>query len=150
MIEFKLFNSYRKDQAQLLLCNNPADVMRGTYIYDDEIYIYAALKKDVNINEKLNYNDKFLSPTMFQWESENNINSKKPSDRDLINSKIAHVFVRKVEDENGITQPFIYVGDGKLENPRYVEERSSLLFDISLEKELPKDLQFDFEIDFLE
>lgn len=147
---FKLFNSYRKDQAQLLLCNNPADVMRGTYIYDDEIYIYAALKKDVNINEKLNYNDKFLSPTMFQWESENNINSKKPSDRDLINSKIAHVFVRKVEDENGITQPFIYVGDGKLENPRYVEERSSLLFDISLEKELPKDLQFDFEIDFLE
>ena len=87
---------------------------------------------------------------MFQWESENNINSKKPSDRDLINSKIAHVFVRKVEDENGITQPFIYVGDGKLENPRYVEERSSLLFDISLEKELPKDLQFDFEIDFLE
>lgn len=143
----KEFNTYRIEQVQLLLCNNPGYTAKGTYKKDGEIYIFAGLKKDQSISEKLNYNDKFLNSKVFQWESEHDIKKASPvNEKDLLKAEIAHVFVRKVEEENGITQPFIYVGTGKLNNSRPVKERSSLLFDIILEHELPQDLQFDLEV----
>ena len=64
------------------------------------------------------------------------------------------MFIRKVADENGITLPFIYVGKGKLTNPRkqvaFDEQKQkdvvTYLFDIPMENELPDYLQYDFEL----
>ena len=139
---FKLWQSYRMDQVQLKLLNNPGHNQLGTYYNDKSVVIFASLKKDANIEEKLNYKDKFISPTLFQWESRHDLpiselNKLKESEEVLL-------FIRKVEKENGIVMPHIYVGKGKLNNPRGPEKHGTYLFDILMENELPDYLQYDF------
>ncbi|MBO7588109.1 MAG: DUF3427 domain-containing protein [Bacteroidaceae bacterium] len=144
---FLLWNDYSKSQVQLKRCVNPGDINPGTfYGTDDDVYIFASIKKDIAEGmEHLNYKDKFLKPSLFQWECKANI-----SDRDLnaLNtSKCAFLFIRKVESENGITLPFTYVGKGHLDNPRKTqnkENKRTFIFDIHLENELPEYLQYDF------
>jgi len=53
--EFKLWGSYRIEQVQLKLCKNPGYTMKGTYVYDEVVYIFASIKKDASIQEHLSY-----------------------------------------------------------------------------------------------
>ncbi len=140
---FKLWQSYRMDQVQLKLLKNPGYTMKGTYVYDGDVVIFASIKKDASIQEHLNYKDKFLQPDLFQWECEAGLGEERQSE--LINSKRAHVFIRKVESENGIVMPFTYVGKGVMKNPRKTDNpKGTLLFDIHMECALPDYLQYDF------
>ena len=148
--DFILWHSYRNDQVQLKLLKNPGDIFKGTYIYGKMVVIFASLKKDSSIEERLNYKDKFLESNLFQWESENNIRDK---DLQLLQrSEYTYVFVRKVSSENGIVMPFTFVGRGRLTNPRRQEKIDNstgrpgitYLFDIPLENDLPDYLQYDF------
>ena len=139
---FKLWQSYRMDQVQLKLLNNPGYTQVGTYYNDKSVVIFASLKKDANIEEKLNYKDKFISPTLFQWESRHDLPISELNK--LKESEEALLFIRKVSDENGIVMPFIYVGKGKLSNPRSQDKHGTYLFDILMENELPDYLQYDF------
>lgn len=140
---FKLWQNYRMDQVQLKLLKNPAYNAVGTYYYDDYIVIFASLKKDLPLEDKLNYKDKFLEPNLFHWESMAHLPAS-----DLIklkSSKFAYLFIRKVSAENGIILPFTYVGKGKLYNCRKTDTgNGTYLFDISMENELPEYLQYDF------
>jgi len=147
---FKLWQSYRMDQVQLKLLKNPGHIFVGTYYYDDTVVIFASLKKDASIAERLNYKDKFIEPAMFQWESMANVST---TDLYKLNhSREVLLFIRKVSDENGIVMPFTYVGKGKLTNPRkqvtFDEQKKkdvvTYLFDIPMENELPDYLQYDF------
>ena len=69
-------------------------------------------------------------------------------------SKYVHLFIRKVENENGIQQPYIYVGDGNFKNERKqekIEENTgktniTYLYDIPMNEELPDYLQYDFGV----
>lgn len=147
---FKLWQSYRMDQVQLKLLKNPGHIFVGTYYYDDTVVIFASLKKDASIAERLNYKDKFIEPAMFQWESMANVSVSDLNK--LNNSKEALLFIRKVSDENGIVMPFTYVGKGHLTNPRKLitfdeqkkKDVTTYLFDIPMENELPDYLQYDF------
>lgn len=148
--DFKLWHSYRMDQVQTKLLKNPGHIFVGTYYYDDTVVIFASLKKDASVVERLNYKDKFIESAMFQWESMANVSE---SDlHKLKNSKEALLFIRKVSDENGIVMPFTYVGKGHLTNPRkqvsFDETKGknviTYLFDIPMENELPDYLQYDF------
>ena len=117
--------------------------MKGTYVYGENVVIFASIKKDASIQEHLNYKDKFLQPDLFQWECEAGLSAEKQSE--LICSKKAYVFIRKVESENGIVMPFTYVGEGIMKNPRKTNNpKGTLLFDIHMECELPDYLQYDF------
>lgn len=140
---FRLWQNYRMDQVQLKLLKNPAFNQVGTYYYDNYVVIFASLKKDASVEERLNYKDKFLQPNLFQWES---ITHLPMSDLlKLENSSFAHLFIRKVSSENGIVLPFTYVGKGKLTNARKTEgSNGTYLFDITMENELPDYLQYDF------
>jgi len=148
--DFLLWHSYSMDKVQLKLLKDPGYTMKGTYIYGKTVIIFASLKKDASIEERLAYKDKYITAKLFQWESENNVHQ---SDLEaLINSDEALVFIRKVNDEHGIVQPFIYTGKGKLTNPRRQDKIDSTtgkpaitwLFDIMMENELPDYLQYDF------
>lgn len=147
---FKLWQSYRMDQVQLKFLKNPGYNQVGTYYYGDTVVIFASLKKDASIAERLNYKDKFLEPALFQWESMANVSSNDL--RKLTTSRVAYLFIRKVSDENGIVMPFTYVGTGHLTNPRkqvtHDEQKGkdvvTYLFDIPMENELPDYLQYDF------
>lgn len=140
---FKLWLNYRMDQVQLKLLKNPGSNQVGTYYYDDYVVIFASLKKNLPDEDKLNYKDKFLQSDLFQWESMANLPA---SHLDKLNkSSFAHVFIRKVSDENGIVLPFTYVGKGKLSNCRKTDDgNGTYLFDIGMENELPDYLQYDF------
>ena len=140
---FKLWQNYRMDQVQLKLLKNPSNNQVGTYYYDDYVVIFASLKKDLEDADKLNYKDKFLQADLFQWESMANL-PQTHLDK-LSQSRFAHVFIRKVSEENGLVLPFTYVGKGRLTNPRKTENgNGTYLFDIHMENELPEYLQYDF------
>lgn len=140
---FKLWQNYRMDQVQLKLLKNPASNMVGTYYYDDYVVNFASLKKDLDEADKLNYKDKFLQPDLFQWESMTNL--PQAHLEKLNKSRFAHVFIRKVSTENGLTLPFTYVGEGKLMNPRKTDTgNGTYLFDIHMDNSLPEYLQYDF------
>ena len=144
---FLLWNDYRYDQVQIKRCINPGYTAVGTYYgAEGDVYIFASIKKDVAEGmEHLNYKDKFLEPSVFQWECKANISDGELNK--LKTSKYAHLFIRKVESENGITLPFTYVGIGHLDNPRQSqneERKRTFIFDIHMEEELPDYLQYDF------
>ena len=151
---YKLYHNYSKEQS-ILAINQEFKMnikLKGTYILNNVCYIYVGLKKDKNKQERTDYKDKFISPFVFQWESENDTTLKK--NKGLLDVKEIHLFVRKMDEEDGIDLPFTYFGKGKFSNCRESEviEKSSgikhdtLLFDIILEKEVPSEYWFDFEI----
>ena len=148
--DFKLWQSYRMDQVQLKFLKNPQHNQVGTYYYGKEVIIFASLKKDLGEEDRLNYNDKFLEPALFQWESMANVSASDVEKQQ--NSDRAYLFIRKVSAENGIVLPFIYVGTGKMTNPRKQvkfdkakgKDVVTYLYDIVMENELPDYLQYDF------
>ncbi len=148
--DFKLWQSYRMDQVQMKFLKNPNHNQVGTYYYDKNVIIFASLKKDASTEEWLNYNDKFLEPAVFQWESMADVSASDVAKQ--MNSECAYLFIRKVSSENGIVLPFTYVGKGKMTNQRRVvkfdetkkRDVVTYLYDIVMENELPDYLQYDF------
>ena len=62
-------------------------------------------------------------------------------------SKRMEIFVRKVDNEDGIQLPFTYIGSGKME---YIEgskkANGAHLFRVPMEVEAPEDMYFDFRL----
>ena len=60
---------------------------------------------------------------------------------------MAHVIVRKVDNEDGIQLPFTYLGTGKMELiPDSKKANGAYLFRIEMNEEAPEDLYFDFKL----
>jgi len=156
--KFKLYGNYYKEQIMRVLLQSKLMFMKGTKFDDDgTTYVFVGLKKDKDKQDRTNYKDKFLSPIEFQWESENNTTITNSVGKKLINTKVVHLFVRKMDDEDGVTLPFTYFGTGKFTNMRdsYVEVKEkdgttksvpTLLFDILLDNDVKEEYYFDFEI----
>ncbi len=148
--KFLLWHNYRMDQVQLKLLKDPDHNQKGTYFYGDEAIVFASLKKDASVEERLAYSDKFISPDLFQWECENNISDKDL--RALRLCKYVHLFIRKVDEEHGVRLPFTYVGEGKFINECRQDKIDSktgrhnvtYLYHIPMKEELPEYLQYDF------
>ncbi|MBQ6538781.1 MAG: DEAD/DEAH box helicase family protein [Bacilli bacterium] len=144
---FKLYRNYYKEQASRIMLKNGL-LQKGTYYEDDVAYIFAGIKKDED--GKLNYKDKFLNSKVFQWESIADVSENEK--RNLRNAKKVHLFIRKMESEDTVTLPYTYFGLGSFTNERpwYTEEdgvkHPTLLFDIILDNEVPKEYFVDFEI----
>ena len=142
--EFLMWQDYRQDQALLKILENPKHNQLGTYYKNGNMYVFASLKKDRHEDDPLNYKNKFLSPDVFQWESIAYI--RKEEEEKQKNAKQVLVFVRKVQEENGITLPYTYVGTGNLQNPRKgATKNGSILYDIHMNQELPEYLMDDFK-----
>ncbi len=158
--EYKLYANYSKEQTMTSINRKYSmDVqLKGTY-FDTQTgstYVYVGLKKDKAKQERTNYKDKFISPTVFQWESENNTTANNSIGQKIKNTKKLYLFVRKMDDEDNIVLPFTYFGTGKFTNMReskVIDQRTkavfnTLLFDILLDNTVPEDYFVDFEIPF--
>lgn len=146
---FKLMGNYYKEQIFRILLEDSLLYQLGTKTYDNGVtYLFVGLKKDKSKEEKLNYKDKFLSSKVFQWESVNGTTTSNTSGKRLINTKIVHLFVRKMDEQDGITLPFTYFGTGKFTNMRETKngESSTLTFDVLLDNKVDKEYYLDFEI----
>lgn len=142
---FHLWSKYRKEQVQQLLLNNPKDIMKGTRIEDDVVYAYVTVVKSDGTKEGLKYVDGYIDRNTFQWETIANVSAKELAA--LKASKRMEIFVRKVDNEDGIQLPFTYIGSGKME---YIEgskkANGAHLFRVPMEVEAPEDLYFDFRL----
>ena len=142
---FHLWSKYRKEQVQQLLLNNPKDIMKGTRIEDDVVYAYVTVIKNDGTKEGLKYVDGYIDRNTFQWETIANVSAKELAV--LKASKRMEIFVRKVDNEDGIQLPFTYIGSGKME---YIEgskkANGAHLFRVPMEVEAPEDMYFDFRL----
>lgn len=147
--QFKLMGNYYKEQIMRVLLEQSLMFLKGTKFSDDgSTYVFVGLKKDSTKEDRLNYKDKFISSKIFQWESENNTTVNNSTGLKIINSKVVHLFVRKMDEQDGITLPFTYFGTGKFSNLRETENKGmkTLTLDIILDNEVSEDYFIDFEI----
>lgn len=151
--KFKLMGNYYKEQIMRVLLDNSLMFMKGTKFDNNfNTYVFVGIKKDITKEEKLNYKDKFLSNKVFQWESENNTTINNSTGIKLLQTKVVHLFIRKVDEQDGVTLPFTYFGTGVFTNMRKTKNNQydTLTFDIILDNEVSKDYYLDFEIPYEE
>lgn len=149
---YKLYANYYSEQITMAIQQEGVWQL-GTYfnvIEKGDTFIFAGLKKD-DVG-KLNYKDKFINESLFQWESKSNTTKDNVEGKKLLETKKVYLFVRKMKTEDGITLPYTYFGTGKFTNMResFTEENGkqypTLLFDIVLDNPVPKYYHLDFEI----
>ncbi len=141
---FRLWGQYKKEQVQQLLLKNPADIMKGTKIVDGITYAFVTVIKGKAIKDNLNYDDGYIDKKTFQWETVSGI-GKAELDR-LKHCEEMQVFVRKVENEDGITLPFAYLGKGSMHYLTGPKENGAHLFRVEMDNEVPDDVFFDFKL----
>ena len=106
------------------------------------------LIKKENVEEHLDYGDKFITNNKFEWESQTETIIGNNRYNRLTSFDKADVFVRKTQREDGVNLPYIYLGKGKLTEPRATQNKGkTVLFDVILDNKLPDNLfeQFNFE-----
>ena len=119
--------------------------MPGTNIYSGMMYAYVTVIKADSIKEGLRYADGYIDAGTFQWETLANVSGRELTA--LQNSRGIRLFVRKVDNEDGIQLPFTYIGAGKME---YIEgsrkANGAHLFRVPMDVKAPEDIYFDFKL----
>lgn len=145
----KLYQEY--SMRNVALMNNSKKIHssyrgQGLIVDVDSYFIFVDLHKDANIRESINYKDKFLSTSVFQWETPNSTSVGTALGKKLIGQMNlginVHLFARKFREIEGVSQSFIYFGkvqyqdhDRELNNPMRIY--------YLLENEIPEDLYFE-------
>jgi superfamily II DNA or RNA helicase/phage repressor protein C with HTH and peptisase S24 domain len=105
-----LFKKYsRKDVCRLL--NWEKDISSTVYGYRTNQEItpcFVTYHKSHEIEDSINYNDYFISSSVFAWESRSNRKIGSPEISNVINSKRILLFVKKGDGEG---TDFYYMGD---------------------------------------
>lgn len=154
-IYLHLFGSYTMPTSFLALCayKNGTDEanlmpMSGVNYTKKGLAIYITLNKDLSLDERLKYNDRFLSPSLMEWESSTSTTLENLKGKKLIQTKDVMIFVRKTKKSWGRNTPYIYIGTGTLTNPRPSNNPGkSLLFDVKLDHAVPKAYRYDLGLD---
>ncbi|HAT4263772.1 TPA: DEAD/DEAH box helicase [Clostridium perfringens] len=144
---FKLYEQYQMVDAALL--SNYEKIHssfrgQGLVKNGNEYFLFIDLHKE-DIKESINYKDKFLSRTLFQWETPNNIKQTSSEGIKIINNKEnginLHLFIRKYKEIDGKTQSYIYIGKGDV--VKY-EGDKPIKVEIELNNRVPESLYVEF------
>jgi len=110
-----LYNKYsRKDVCRLL--NWSKDISSTVYGYKTQNEItpcFVTYHKADDLEGDINYNDHFISPSVFAWQSRSNRKIDSPEIINLQNSKRILLFIKK---DDGDGTDFYYVGDVSIIN----------------------------------
>ena len=113
-------------------------LQQGFLVKDQHMILFVTLDKSDKAEEH-KYGDRFLSPTEFEWQSQNRttqMSKHGQAIRHHAEQGIAvHLFVRPKSKEQGKTSPFFYCGD--LEFERWEGERPITVW-WRLKEEVPK------------
>ena len=108
-----LFNKYsRKDVCRLLNWEN--DISSTVYGYRTRNEItpcFVTYHKSDDIEDTIKYNDYFVSPSVFAWESRSNRKISSQEIKNVINSKRILLFVKKKDAEG---TDFYFMGDASI------------------------------------
>ena len=144
---FKLYQEYSmRSTAPLCLYTKIHSSFRGqgliTSAYPN-YFIFVNLHKDADVKESINYKDKFKTPEVFQWQSPNTTKQSSDIGMNLIYNQERHVrlhlFVRKFEEIEGITQPFMYLGE-VITHPDSAEGEKPITMLFTLENRVPEEI----------
>ncbi|QES90248.1 DUF3427 domain-containing protein [Rhizosphaericola mali] len=140
-----LYNKYsRKDICRLL--NWDKDISSTIYGYRTNMEVtpcFVTYHKSKDIDDSINYNDHFINPSTFAWESRSNRRIDSNEIKAVINSKRILLFVKK---ENGEGSDFYFLGNVKinLESIRQQTMKETLKpvvhFQFLLESSVPDNL----------
>jgi superfamily II DNA or RNA helicase/HKD family nuclease len=80
-----------------------------------DVFFVTLVKTEAHFSPTTMYADHALSPTLFQWESQNSTAEKSPTGQRYINHRemgtSVHLFVRETKSGDGIgTPPYLYAG----------------------------------------
>ncbi|MBB5226837.1 DUF3427 domain-containing protein [Treponema ruminis] len=113
-----------------------------------DYFIFVNLHKNANIKESINYKDKFISQGVFQWQSPNSTTQDSEVGQNIIFSYKRginlHLFVRKFEEVEGVTQPFVYLGK-VVPFSDSAEGNKPITIHFALENPVPDELYLDFK-----
>ena len=144
----KRYHPYTSLSSLLALNSENLFRMMGVFNVNKERVIYIDLKKDEQVLSHLKYKDRFLSPSLLQWESQTGTRMNNSKGISLLKNPYSYIFVRKAKREDGAEMPFYYLGRGCLKNPRVSDNpKETLLFDIELEEKVPLMYYDDFGIE---
>ena len=105
-----LFNKYsRKDVCRLL--NWKKDISSTVYGYSTNENVtpcFVTYNKSHEIEDSINYNDYFVNPSVFAWESRSNRKLESKEIQNVINSNRILLFVKKGDGEG---TDFYFMGD---------------------------------------
>jgi superfamily II DNA or RNA helicase/HKD family nuclease/phage repressor protein C with HTH and peptisase S24 domain len=140
-----LYNKYsRKDVCRLL--NWDSDISSTIYGYrtkNEATPCFVTYHKSNDIVDSINYNDHFINPSVFAWESRSDRKVESQEIQNVIHSKRILLFVKK-EDAEGAD--FYYMGDvsiitNSVEQAIMPQSRKSVVhFKFKLEKPVPDNL----------
>ena len=147
---FELYKTYsRKEYTRVSNCKSVFTFQTGV-IYPDEhnLAIFVDLIKKENVEEHLDYGDKFITNNKFEWESQTETIIGNNRYNRLTSFDKADVFVRKFQREDGVNLPYVYLGKGKLTEPRETKNKGkTVMFDVILDNKLPDNLFEQFNIE---
>lgn len=137
MIDIALLSNYRKIHSSF----------RGSGLLTNgnEYFLFIDLHKERGIDERINYKDKFLDQSYFQWQSHNATRQNTDRGKNLINNRDRkinlHLFVRKYKEIDKKAQPYIYIGKG--DTVEYQGEKP-ITMKIKLHQEVPVKIYREF------
>ncbi|HID0814803.1 DEAD/DEAH box helicase [Clostridium botulinum] len=116
---FKLYEQYQIiDTALLSNYTKIHSSFRGMGLITNgkEYFLFIDLHKDDDIKESINYKDKFIDDSNFQWQTPNSTSQNSERGKNIIFNKERgvnlHIFIRKYGKIDGVVQKFIYIGKG--------------------------------------
>ena len=146
-----LYSEYSQREVGMMAnYRNTHSSFRGSTLQNElggaHYFLFIDLHKDENIEESINYKDKFVNQKQFQWESPNSTKVDSDRGRDLaqnkVNGKTIHLFVRKYKTVNNVTQRYTYIG--RADAISYRNEKP-IEIQYQLENKMPIDLYQEFE-----
>ncbi|MCO7175349.1 DUF3427 domain-containing protein [Sporolactobacillus kofuensis] len=145
----KLYEQYTMVESALL--SNYQKILSsfrgsGTIKNGNDYYLFIDLHKDDGIKDSINYQDHFISPSLFQWETPNSNSQDTTQGHRIINNKKygihLYLFVRKFKSiEKNISEPYIYIGSGDVVKYR---GNKPITTEIALHHEVPMSLYQEF------
>lgn len=147
--DFELYRTYsRKEYTRVLNFSSVYNFQPGVFYIGDRVALFIDMIKKAGVEEHLDYGDKFITPSTFEWESQTETVIGNARYNKLTSFESADIFVRKTNSEDGVVLPYVYLGKGKLSNPRETKNiKKTLLFDVTLENKLPDYLFEQFNIE---
>ncbi|MBE6069377.1 MAG: DUF3427 domain-containing protein [Clostridium lundense] len=145
---FKLYEQYQMiDTALLSNYTKIHSSFKGSGLITNgkEYFLFIDLHKEEDIKESINYQDKFMSRKLFQWQSPNSTAQSSERGQSIIRNKERevnlHLFVRKYREIDGAVEPYIYIGKG---NTIKYEGEKPITVLLELENEIPSSLYVEF------
>lgn len=138
--QFIAYKTYFNHQFMLAMCEGYLNYQKGTMIKDKKVYIFTNLNKEDQTKEDLKYHDAFLNPSTFEWESKIDVTPESKEGQKLIHSDEAHLFVRAKSNQGNYTLPMIYLGKGRLIEPKAHPSKSTTQFKLQLDQPVPDEI----------